>query len=648
MTTSLTELKENVILSSVAASNLTMGNTTGTTTVLGTTLINSTGGQNTTIGSVNAGTITVRGSTIGITGPTTINSTGGLNTTIGTDGTGTTILRGLTTTIGGTTIGLTGATTIVGGTASINATGGANTTIGTSATGETTVRGATTAISGTQINITGSTTISGGALINTTGGQDTTIGTSAQGTTTLRGATTTINGSTVGITSTSTLDLALGATSILNVGVVGRTNANADHHYSDGNNCIAGANVHINNGEKNKSTTRIQDGAGTVVGDSTGGVNILTGAFNTGTVEIGQFTIPVALVDNKTTTTIDGDINLAPEGGNVVIGADNAYTEVSMPSRTILIGNTTPSNNLNTIYIGVDTGTNRSTTIIDGDVVINETGGGTTTIGADDGTSTISVVGTINLNGVGSTDIGLITIGNITAGGITSILSPTINIGDSDTVNIIGTTNINTGTAGAVDIGNATNTTSINGITTNITGGTTNINTTLDGNTIIGNSSGTGNFTLNKPITTGYLPSTITSTQIGYKVKDTITTTTITSAAFANAFAPITLPAGVWLITYSLRFIPTASVTTGDIFTFSNINSTIAPVPPLQISGTSAVQTISTSGIVFGGTFVIPSDGTTTYTISFVVGFSGALGTTMSIQSDTSAYGSSVFRTKIA
>ena len=199
-------------------------------------------------------------------------------------------------------------------------------------------------------NITGALTVLGNTLINSTGSANTTIG----------GATTAINGTTVGITSTSTLNLALGATSILNVGIVGRTNINADHHYSDGNSCIAGANVHFNNGTKNQSTTRIQDGNGEAVGDSTGGVNILTGNFNTGTVAIGQYTNNI---DNKTTTTIAGDLNLSTTGGNVIMGSTtNTSTTINggiikqvVPvygggSIAIAYGNSTSSTSLTTTF----------------------------------------------------------------------------------------------------------------------------------------------------------------------------------------------------------------------------------------------------------------------------------------------------------
>lgn len=56
--------------------------------------------------------------------------------------------------------------------------------------------------------------------------------------------------------------------------------------------------------------------------------------------------------------------------------------------------------------------------------------------------STNNMTGAINLNGVGSSDASLITIGNDTPGGITTLASDTINIGNADTVTIMNATNI--------------------------------------------------------------------------------------------------------------------------------------------------------------------------------------------------------------
>jgi hypothetical protein len=67
-----------------------------------------------------------------------------------------------------------------------------------------------------------------------------------------------------------------------------------------------------------------------------------------------------------------------------------------------------------------------SQTQIKGTVVLNSDAGANLTIG--NSTATNSITGTTNINGVGSTNTSLITIGNATAGGITTLASPTTNI----------------------------------------------------------------------------------------------------------------------------------------------------------------------------------------------------------------------------
>jgi len=57
-------------------------------------------------------------------------------------------------------------------------------------------------------------------------------------------------------------------------------------------------------------------------------------------------------------------------------------------------------------------------------------------------TGNTNITGVINLNGVGSTDASLITIGNDSATGITTLSSDTINIGNADTATTMNATNI--------------------------------------------------------------------------------------------------------------------------------------------------------------------------------------------------------------
>lgn len=169
------------------------------------------------------------------------------------------------------------------------------------------------------------------------------------------------------------------STDVLNVAVGNRTISGQIHHYSDGDNCVAGAGVHINNGSNNGSATNIMNGTTT-----TGTVNIMTGASSTGTINIGQRTLGI-----NTTTNINGITNISTTGGAVNIGS------------------------LNTVTISGITNINTNST-------------GAITIGGD--LCTTSIQGTLNLNGTGSTSILPIVIGNSTATGTTTLASPNTTI----------------------------------------------------------------------------------------------------------------------------------------------------------------------------------------------------------------------------
>lgn len=120
------------------------------------------------------------------------------------------------------------------------------------------------------------------------------------------------------LSSTGNLSISVPAalsTDVLNVGIVNRTIAGQVHHYSDGNNCVAGAGVHINNGINNNSATNISNGDGDALGSAAGAVNIKTGFNNTGTIAIGKYTSAT----NQTTTTISGATNISTTGGIVNI-----------------------------------------------------------------------------------------------------------------------------------------------------------------------------------------------------------------------------------------------------------------------------------------------------------------------------------------
>ncbi len=149
-TTTLTSVGETEINSAAldinASGAITIDGATvglnGTTTILGVTNINATGGANTTIGTSATGNVVLRGLAVALVGSTAINDTGTAATTIG-NTTGTLQLKGSTNTITGvtninhlntlaTTIGNTTGILTLRGATIINTTGTANTSIGNS------------------------------------------------------------------------------------------------------------------------------------------------------------------------------------------------------------------------------------------------------------------------------------------------------------------------------------------------------------------------------------------------------------------------------------------------------------------------------------------------------------------------------------
>ena len=122
-------------------------------------------------------------------------------------------------------------------------------------------------------------------------------------------------------TSISSLDVGTTSNLPLSVGTGARTTA-VVHHYSDGDNAVAGANVHLNNGTNNLSNTGIHNGA-----NSAGAVNIATGSGSTTATTIGGGSITI----NKPLTvgyTPPTDIlaSLAFIGGTLKSSSSFVYT----------------------------------------------------------------------------------------------------------------------------------------------------------------------------------------------------------------------------------------------------------------------------------------------------------------------------------
>jgi hypothetical protein len=263
------------------------------------------------------------------------------------------------------------------------------------------------------------------------------------------------------------------------------------------------------------------------------------------------------------------------------------------------------------------------------------TTGGTIQIGHGSATNNVEIAAEVSRSvvlhlGDGDTSSGGIHIGN--------------GNGASNNVQILNGAYTTGQTAGNVNIltGSHTGT---------ITNGNVNIQTvTSKGTCTIGNSASTlslssGTINVNSPLTVGYVPSAITTTsQIGYTVKDTIGATSMVSGVDTNSFGPITLPAGVWLITYSFRFLSAGSSILTQYFIYNN-NGSIYSTVPLHIQCNTTTQYLASNGIGLSGSYYIVSDGTTTYTLTLNLIYTGSA---MSIQSDTTAFGSSVRRVRIA
>jgi hypothetical protein len=226
------------------------------------------------------------------------------------------------------------------------------------------------------------------------------VGTPAIGTTSIRGATTSITGTTVGITSTSTLDLALPAASVLNVGVV--ASRSVVHHYSDGDN-PSGA-VHINNGTTNNSRTRIHDGTGA---NLTGIVDIMSSALNSGTINIGAA---------ATTTNITGTLNATGLVGYAKTGSANTFTE------TNTFNNATAGIKTNTLdATAVDSTMSIGSSIVEGSIVIGSGKNGFGEIQIGSNVTNTRLPGTFKCNKHdGTAESSAVTFGsNLTNGSIT-------------------------------------------------------------------------------------------------------------------------------------------------------------------------------------------------------------------------------------
>jgi len=177
--------------------------------------------------------------------------------------------------------------------------------------------------------------------------------------------------------------LNIGTTSLnvdLNVGTGSRTSA-VIHNYSDGNNAVAGSNVHFNNGSSNLSNTNIHNGA------SSGGiVNIGNGSSATTGVAIGTRGLSTAnavrIGNVSNVTYLDSDVIALGVLGLTGGGAISLATGTNAAGAQVSIGSTSLS------AVNIKGGqTNIETTTLN----LNTNGTGNTLIGTLGGSNSITI-----------------------------------------------------------------------------------------------------------------------------------------------------------------------------------------------------------------------------------------------------------------
>ena len=350
------------------------------------------------------------------------------------------------------------------------------------------------------------------------------------------------------------------ATDVLNVGVVSRNISGQVHHYSDGDNCVAGAGVHINNGANNASNTNIMNGNNT-----SGTLNLMTGT-GTNAVNIGN---------SNTTLTSVGVLRLNNTG--------SATTNIGDTGLTTLNGANVNINTLNGTDTTIGKNGSGTTSLNNPTVNLGRVGSSTTTVRGlqvNISGTTNDITGITNINGVGSTNGQLITIGNATAG-TTTLNSNTLNIGNINTVSTIegyyvniqnlsssvfnlatqaslgSLVNILTGAnnTGTFSLGNTGTTSQINGVVNiNTTVPTDNLTTTTIGATSASfdtNTTMSGKTTINKlatPLIPVYDYPITTTGSIGALIT-AVNISPLSYSSGAKTMSTLSLTKGLWIIT---------------------------------------------------------------------------------------------------
>ena len=382
-----------------------------------------------------------------------------------------------------------------------------------------------------------------------------------------------------------------------------------------------------------------------------GAINIGTGGTSTSIITVGNETV------NNTTTYLKGNTfissptmdtisanstsSICSLWNTVNAGTINIGNGQTSPFGSIAIGNSasragaiaiaTGSGSTSQITIGTETTSNTTTTMY-GNTVITKPQ--INVLAPTSSASTVYLYGGLSNGSVifcanqtsGSFEIG----SSASRTGAVEIAKNTkgnVNIASSMTA---GT---NTVTIGSTSLG-----------TVVMRGAEVNLNTSGAGDVNIC-SSGGGNINIYQPLSPFYAPSVITSGDIGYTVRDTITFSgTIPTATNCYFFGTgKVLPIGVWLIQFTTRGRSSGTSTFTRYFTWGE-DSVTGTTPLSAMTSLSSSTVIDSEGLSTTGTFVVSSTGSTTYNIAVYFVYSGS-----SIYLDTSAgFASVVKRTRIA
>jgi len=147
--------------------------------------------------------------------------------------------------------------------------------------------------------------------------------------------------------------------------------------------------------------------------------------------------------------------------------------------------------------------------------------------------------------------------------------------------------------------------------------------------------------TLGAPLTIGYSPSQITNlNQIGYTIEDVLKTDTMGLGGRPLFATDVLLPAGVWLVTYYMRWSINGTCTQVNTYGTDSINGATRPY------GQYISTTPTSDAIGAYGTFVITSNGSLSYNIACFLNFS--ISTQTATPNGSGNYRSIVTRTRIA